>query len=103
MKKKIKAWLPYIIIAVLSWYINHYFSLPEFLMRYIRQTGPLAILIPLFLYAWLLAGIYLFKTKSLSKITKATFISTLIGIGVFYGVSLLGALLDNVSLIINGN
>lgn len=90
--KSIK-WIPTIIIMITSFSLALHVGLPEFIMKYIRNTGPGALVIPIFIYSWILSLLVFSRKENLKTITAYAVITTLIPSLLFFGWIIIGWLL----------
>ncbi len=87
MKSKLKGlnWGLVIVMAIVTWYLVQKTTLiPEFLMVQIRQTEIGSVLIPYFIYAWIIYAVYFFKGKTMEKVTIHAVVTTIAGVGAYY-------------------
>jgi hypothetical protein len=98
MSKKLKSisWLPVIGVAILSWYLINNMSLPTFIMDFIRSTGPLELILFFFLYSWILFAIFFFKGKTIEKVSIHAFVSTILGVAVYYLYQFIQPILEKI-------
>jgi len=77
MKNFLKSlkWVPITVVMIISFNLSLRYGLPEFFMKFLRRTGPLALIIPSFVYSWMLFAIYFFKKEGVKVITLYAFIS----------------------------